>query len=705
MKKVLNVIKVMISIFLIVLLVLSITLIKTTEVKAAESYRYAYNGSNINTNQYPGFKEKIDILKKNHPNWSFTIMETTLDWEQVIKAEYSGHWGSPMNLIQGKSGSWVCSICGDHSYDNGSWKCASEMAIRYYMDPRNWLADNEYLFQFLQTDYIDSSDTAIYNALANTFLHNTEYAKQINSACRELNINPYYVIARIIQEQGADGRGSWKMQDGDTTYYNLFNIGASGNTPQEILTNALNTAKSNGWTSVKASIQGGVSTLSRYIRNKQNSQYLNKFDVEPYGGTYTMQYMQNIEAPKNEASKMYSCMRNAGLLDQKLNFVIPVFTNMPSASSQSPSGVGEVAPKNIRVKEGHTDIILRSQPNTSSSIVYTIPNSSVVLLSVERLSNGWHKVVLTDGRYGYIKFNSSYLEEIDDVTNCYETKVINSDNVPFYVGPGSAQTLLTKLSYGQAVTRIDSTGRYTFGGTTWDRIILADGRQGFVERKYLKNLDASETYTIQAEGGLFLKSKPSLAEQDRIRLLANGGKVTRIGTYTVNGVETKVEGYYWDYVITADGSKGYVARDYLRDVNGKIPGSYGKIEVKKDDKNKKINVTPATSIDDIKAQLGDAYITRADGKFLESNIAKTGDIFYIGSAKYVLAKIGDTQGDGIINSADLLRIQKHLLNIKKLEKDSAYYTASDTNLDGNINSSDLLKIQKYLLGVGNLEIK
>ena len=56
-----------------------------------------------------------------------------------------------------------------------------------------------------------------------------------------------------------------------------------------------------------------------------------------------------------------------------------------------------------------------------------------------------------------------------------------------YVGPGNSQTQIKTLSYGQQVTRIDNSGRYTFGGTTWDRIVLADGRQGFVENKYLVN--------------------------------------------------------------------------------------------------------------------------------------------------------------------------------------------------------------------------
>lgn len=707
MKKVLNILSKVVPIFLITILLFFIFYkLLNNEVNAAESNRYTYDGNNIDTNKYPGIKEKIDIIKKNHPNWTFTIMETNLDWNQVIKAEYSGHWGSPRNLVQGKSGSWICSICGDHPYDNGTWRCASEMTIRYYMDPRNWLTDSQYLFQFLQIDYKDTTNEQIYNALANTFLHNQDYAREINEACRESNVNPYYVVARVIQEQGTKGGSTWKMEDGGVTYYNLFNVGASGNSPEEIRANALARAKANNWTSVKASIKGGVDTLTDYIEDKQNTQYLNKFDVEPFAGLYTHQYMQNIEAPKNEASKMYTLMRDAGLLDESLNFIIPLYNNMPAQTSSSPDGVGEIYPKNIRVKEGHSNVSLRASATTNSSVIYTIPDSSIVLLSVERLNNGWHKVVLTDGRYGYVKFDTSYLEEIDDVTNCSESKIISTDNVPMYVGPGAEQTLLTTLSMGQSVTRIDNTGRYTFGGTTWDRIMLADGRQGFVERKYLSDVDSSQVFTVRADGGLFLRSSPNMTEESKIRLLSNGSKVTRIGTYTIDGQEAMSEGHYWDYVITGDGATGYVARDYLRDTNGNVAGSFIKVSINKDDENMKIDITPSTTIDNVKQELGNNItIKRADGTNADSNDLRTGDIVTIDGKDYAVVKIGDAQGDGLINSADLLKIQKYLLGISSLEQGSAYYNASDANLDSTINSADLLKIQKFLLGVGSLNIK
>ena len=90
-----------------------------------------------------------------------------------------------------------------------------------------------------------------------------------------------------------------------------------------------------------------------------------------------------------------------------------------------------------------------------------------------------------------------------------------------------------------------------------------------LKEKYLGDQDSSQIFTIRADGGLFLRSSAGTGDENKIRLLSDGTQVTRTGSYTENGVETMVDGYYWDYVITPDGAKGYVARNYLRDSKGK----------------------------------------------------------------------------------------------------------------------------------------
>lgn len=553
--------KKIISIFLIVILLSAFLIVNILQSSFAESNRYAYDGSNLDTSKYPGFKEKLDTLKANHPNWKFIIMETGLDFEQVIKAQYTGHLGTPKNLIQGKSGEWICSICGDRVYDTGNWKCASEQAIRYYMDTRNWLVDSPYLFQFLATDYLETTDDKVYGSLNGTFLYSRENASIINRVCREKNANPYYIIARLLQEQGNAGGATSKMVDTDgTVYYNLFNIGASGNTQQEVYNNALARAKKEGWTSIEKCLSDGITFLfSAYINNKQNSIYLNKFDVESYGGLYIRQYMQNIEAPKSEGTSMYNKMRSAGLLNENLTFIIPVYENMSSLSSSSPDSSIEAYPKNIRVKVGHSNVMIRSGRSTTSLPVGKITDSSVVVLSVERYSDGWHKVVLEDGTNGYVKFNTSYLEEIDDITNCYEEVTVTNSDVILRVGPGYNQLEITHLNKGQIIHRIDNTGRYYIDGKIWDRVILSDSRQGFVARDNIHKIDYNESFYVNAEGGLYLRETPA---GNIIRKLENGSIVTRLEA------GSKVGNYTWDKVITEDGVIGYVAREYLIKVDG-----------------------------------------------------------------------------------------------------------------------------------------
>ena len=46
-----------------------------------------YNGKNINEVRYPGYKDLIDNLRKKHPNWTFTLFYTKLDWDEVIENE------------------------------------------------------------------------------------------------------------------------------------------------------------------------------------------------------------------------------------------------------------------------------------------------------------------------------------------------------------------------------------------------------------------------------------------------------------------------------------------------------------------------------------------------------------------------------------------------------------------------------------------
>lgn len=115
-------------------------------------------------------------------------------------------------------------------------------------------------------------------------------------------------------------------------------------------------------------------------------------------------------------------------------------------------------------------------------------------------------------------------------------------------------------------------------------------------------------------------------------------------------------------------------------------------------------IMAGTSGEDFKKKIehSDLYSVEVDTKNIDGKeVMYTGGKtrIYQGGNVYVTYTnivIGDVNGDGAINSADLLRIRQHLLGSKYLRGEN--FLASDINYDSDINSADLLRVRQHLLG-------
>ena len=363
----------------------------------------------INTAKYPGIADRLDALATSHPNWQFEILYTNINFNTAVNGEYQ-YANKRGNLVYTPSynGGWITS---DNPFVSGSWASASYNGIAYFMDPRNFLNDTD-IFQFLDLgSYSNSGATlsSIQYQVNGTFLQNS--ASDILNACRSQNINPYYVIARLFQEQGRNGSATINMDGGDgKKYYNPFNIGAVvGN---DVAT-ALSKAKSEGWDTLAKGINGGITFLrSNYIGQKQNTLYLNKFDVNPAsgGGFYSHQYMQNLSAAYSEARTLRSAYSLTGTLNNKLKFIIPVYENMSSSVSARPQNASSTTSgERVTVKTNDgSGIILRKEPTTSSSIVARISDGTVLIRINKNVkqANGYNwDYVEFNGQRGYAATN------------------------------------------------------------------------------------------------------------------------------------------------------------------------------------------------------------------------------------------------------------------------------------------------------------
>lgn len=704
--------KILASILIMIIVFVGINMILINSSVLADSHRFDYNGE-LNEGKYPGLKAKLDAIKRERPGWKIRIMETGLDWNEVIRREGDGVGRSPRSLVQGKYGEWIVS---NQIYDNGSWRAASDKAISYVMDPRNWLnPNNSSILQFMQLSYFEVSDENVKVALKDTFFDNMDNARIINNVSRDYNINVFFVVARIIQEQGYKGSATWKMDSDGKSYYNPFNINASGNGVSEIIKNALQRAKDKGWDTFEKGLRGGIEKIGTdYINEKQDTLYLQKFDVESKGTLYSHQYMQNIDAPRTEASILKSKMDKInGVLDNNVVLLIPVYNNMPATPTAEPNGNIDIGPINIQLKNNHTDWNVRENASISSKSVAKVANSSTIVLSIMRTNDGWHRVVLVDGTFGYIKFENDVWEQVNDVKNTNEAMIVKGDDVALRAGPGTNEPVIMRLSKNSILTRVDNTGRYNINGYIWDRVELPNGKKGFVARNFLEDTKkANNIYRVNVNDYLIMRDAPN--GQD-IRHLGDGVLVT-----VLERANEKVNGYFRDKIITAEGAVGYVARDYLVNVNGeekeepknkpepqpsvqpapqpeKKPENVNvnsKLIDNKNEEKKIIRVSPEARADDLKKKYSNV-------KDISNNDLGTGTTVKIDNKEYKIIKIGDVNGDGDTDEIDAILILRKSIDI--IQFNNIQNEAADVDKDGNSDEIDALRILRYTIGLNEIK--
>ena len=162
-----------------------------------------------------------------------------------------------------------------------------------------------------------------------------------------------------------------------------------------------------------------------------------------------------------------------------------------------------------------------------------------------------------------------------------------------------------------------------------------------------------------------------------IRHLGDGVLVT-----VLERANEKVNGYFRDKIITAEGAVGYVARDYLINVNGEekeepknnpepqpsvqpAPQPEKKPEVNvnlidnKDDVNKTIKVLPEAKADDLKKKYKNV-------KDITNEKLATGSTVNIDNNIYTIIKIGDVNKDGEAKEMDAVDILNYSVDLIKL---------------------------------------
>ncbi len=341
--------------------------------------------------QFPAsYQNALYELKRKHPGWTFVKMNTGLDWNTVIANERKNE----RNCVYRTSpASWKDT---EAKTAGSGWYTATESIIKYYMDPRNFLAD-PYIFQFEQLTYNASyhTESAVQTILNSSFMsggipgEGMTYAHAFASLGSSTKVSPFHLASRVLQEQGTKGTsalisGTYSGYEG---YYNYFNVGASGANNHAVILNGLKKAKEYGWNTRYKSLSGGATVLgSNYILRGQDTLYLEKFNVSK-NNTYSHQYMQNLQAPYSESQNIRKAYANAGALENTFVFKIPVYNNMPSSACAKPDTTDKITLSKTTVDNlavGKTEMLEAyvngSMLDNTSELSYTSSDNNVATI-------------------------------------------------------------------------------------------------------------------------------------------------------------------------------------------------------------------------------------------------------------------------------------------------------------------------------------
>jgi len=310
------------------------------------------------------YKVKLRELHQLHPEWVFTALHTNLDWKTVVENESvvgrslvniqaPEAWRSVEKGAYNLSGKYYIGL------DGSSWVAAHQSVVEYYMDPRNFINESTILmFENLSYNPKVQTITGVQNILKNCFMKGNfttpdtkktlSYAQTFIDAAKQSNVSPYHLATRALQEQGPNGsslaKGTVSKFPG---YFNFFNIQAYTSSGYTAVENGARYAMTTNskyllpWTNqYKAIVGGSIWIGTGYINKAQDTLYLQKFDVTDGGnGYYTHQYMTNIQAAESEAKIMKRAYPEE-VFNSALEFLIPVYNNMPEEACPKPASTG-----------------------------------------------------------------------------------------------------------------------------------------------------------------------------------------------------------------------------------------------------------------------------------------------------------------------------------------------------------------------------
>jgi len=593
------------------------------------------------------------------------------------------------------SDNWKNTKPGEYNVEvDREWVDASRKAVEYCMDPRNFLNEVR-IFQFETLSYDEHTNnlegiekilygTEFYNrkvsyldANGNNINMNEKYSNLILKAGQISKVSPYHLASRIKQEVGPflTHNSISGTVDGFKGLYNFYNIGATSSAePLGAIKNGLRFSKDGKgasseiknkylipWNTKEKAITGGAIFIgASYINVGQNSIYLQKFDVndERSNSLFWHQYMTNVLAPYSESQSIYKGYQKIGLLDSKMSFIIPVYENMPQIQAPHPDTNVSVKPPveiekielsidNNVLQKGETkklEVKILPEEASSHKVIYSSSKPSIVAVDDKGNITGIHSGIATitaKSEENDVQF------KIDIIVYSKVTDII-LDQTEIYM------QIDDTFKINGIINPDDANEKGILYVSENNDIAIVD-ETGTITAKQIgeTNIIASskENSNIKSECKVIVVRK---MDDSEIHFSAP----LKVDSLEISGIDYKAN--------TVSDIKKLIITDLEIDIV-----------------NNKGQLLKDTDL----VGTGSRIRVKEDGKILR---------------QYKIILYGDDNGDGKINGIDLLVLQRHILEIEKM--DDIYMKAANVRKTApKPTSIDLLLIQRHILEIQFIE--
>ena len=528
--------------------------------------------------------------------------------------------------------------------------------------------------------------------------------------------------------------------------YNFYNIGAtSSSEPMGAIINGLKYARDGKGASseTKAKYQipwntkeraitgGGIFIGSSYINIGQDTIYLQKFHVYDKNNKelFWHQYMTNVLAPYSESNIIYKGYLNSNLLNSEINFIIPIYNNMPNLPCKNPNILDSdfISDNKKMYADVETTLNIRSGPGTSYETITRIDRNEKITRIEKGIQKGdlWDRVVLENGIVGYAF--QSYLKEVPEIQiesiNLYTEKTTINKNetakINIEVMPKDAnKEKITLTSSDPNIIKVDNEGNIFAlkGGKARITAIAPNGAVASIDIEVYSKVENMEididkiTLFENDSYNLVVTIYPEDASNknvtfsslnNEIAKVSKDGKITGIKEgkteILVKSEDSKIEKQI-EVTVRKKLDESELKFDENLTINGNIISGFDYKNMTVENIKKYITTNYKIQLENYKGEILQDKNLSGTGSKIKIIKEDTSEVL----AEYVILLYGDVTGDGKINSVDLLILQRDILEIEKL--DEIFKKAGNIAKNGKKPTSvDLLLIQRHILELKEIE--